>query len=114
MKINKIIVIVFVLFIMFTSISLNTTKIEKNKSIVETLNIKNKDINEKEAVEQVKKYLSQGGSYLPPIIEVDSIDGNYYIVHAYEIIKNDEESHTATTGWFYVNKLTGEVTDMMK
>ena len=47
-------------------------------------------------------------------IEVDSVEDRYYIVHVYDVITNDNESHTATTGWYKVNKYNGEIIDIMQ
>ena len=85
-----------------------------NASTNDTLNDKSKEISEEKAVELVKEYLSKSGFYLPPVIEVDGIDGDYYIVHAYEIITNEDESHTATMGWYNVNMYTGEIINIME
>ena len=47
---------------------------------------------------------------MPSIIEVDHIEGNNYVVHAYEIIQDDEKTwHTATAGWYYVDMHTGKI-----
>lgn len=120
MNLNKIILVGTMLFMIFTIAYINNniandTYENQSKNTVEVLfsSEKDKKISEKEAVEKVKEYLHKTGSYIAPIIEVDSINGNYYIVHAYEIITNQDESHTATTGWFYVNIYTGEVTNMI-
>ena len=49
-------------------------------------------------------------AYVPSIIEVDHIEGNNYVVHVYEIIKDDEKTcHTATIGWYYVDMYTGKI-----
>ncbi|MDK2562144.1 hypothetical protein QOZ84_01180 [Romboutsia sedimentorum] len=89
----------------------------KNKSeiVLDTFSEDKQDklITKEEAVQNVKEYLNKSNGYLPPIIEIDNKNENYYIVHAYEIVKNKDESHTATTGWYYVNLYTGEVSDMI-
>lgn len=34
-----------------------------------------------------------------------------WLIQVFEIVKNDEgPSHTATFGWYFVNKITGEIT----
>ena len=49
-------------------------------------------------------------AYVPSIIEVDHIEGNNYVVHVYEVIKDDEKTcHTATIGWYYVDMYTGKI-----
>ncbi len=42
-----------------------------------------------------------------------SVEDNIYNIHLYEIIKNDEESHTATTGWYSLNIENNQVKDIM-
>lgn len=120
MYLNKAILIGAMLFMILTIGYINNSKADdtyenqrENNIAVLFSDEKNKKINEKEAVQKVKEYIHQTGSYLPPIIEVDNINGNYYVVHAYEIVTNGDESHTATTGWFHVNIHTGEVSDIM-
>ena len=46
--------------------------------------------------------------------QYDHDEGNDYIFQVYEVVADDaENSHTATFGWYGVNKLTGEVYDTM-
>jgi hypothetical protein len=45
----------------------------------------------------------------PPIVEVDSENGNQVTLHLYE----DMGDHTATWDWYTVNKLTGIGTDLV-
>lgn len=75
---------------------------------------KQNEIDEKEAIKLVKNYLMKNNEYLADHIEVDSVDNKYYIVHVYDIIVNGEDSHTATTGWYQVNKYSGEIIDVMQ
>lgn len=66
-------------------------------------------ISESKAISLVKDMFKNYG-YIPSIIEVDHIEGNNYVVHAYEIIQDDEKTwHTATTGWYYVDMHTGKI-----
>lgn len=48
------------------------------------------------------------------IVEFDHHDqeGNY-VIHVYDVIKNEKESHTATIGWYIVDKQNGQVENMM-
>lgn len=85
---------------------------KQEKETVEVSNIYK--ITEEEAINIIKKYLSDNGYHMSSNIEVDSIDGDNYLIHAYDIINNEDESHTATTGWFEVNIYTGEIKDIMK
>ena len=66
-------------------------------------------ISESKAISLVKDMFKNYG-YMPSIIEVDHIEGNNYVVHAYEIIQDDEKTwHTATAGWYYVDMHTGKI-----
>ena len=66
-------------------------------------------ISESKAISLVKDMFKNYG-YVPSIIEVDHIEGNNYVVHAYEIIQDYEKTwHTATTGWYYVDMHTGKI-----
>jgi cell division protein FtsB len=47
--------------------------------------------------------------------QYDHDEGNDYIFQVYEVVADDaENSHTATFGWYGVNKLTGDVYDTME
>lgn len=47
--------------------------------------------------------------------QYDHEEGNDYIFQVFEVVADDaENSHTATFGWYGVNKLTGEVYDTME
>ena len=64
-------------------------------------------ISESKAISLVKDMFKNYG-YIPSIIEVDHIERNNYVVHAYEIIQDDEKTwHTA--GWYYVDMHTGKI-----
>lgn len=65
-------------------------------------------ITAQKANELVRNYLANNGSYIPGTIQVDSENDEEYIVHAFD----NMGTHTATTGWYYVNKITGEITSM--
>ncbi|MCR1850614.1 hypothetical protein NSA42_15095 [Paeniclostridium sordellii] len=71
-------------------------------------------LSKEDAVELVKEYLKNEKSYIPNFIEVDNISEDVYIVHAYDVITNKEESHVATSGWFEVNMYTGKIIDILK
>lgn len=85
---------------------------EKNLKEVTTDNIKKK-LSEEEAVNLIKDYLKKENLYIPNFIEVDSASGDIYTIHAYDVIKNEDESHIATSGWFEINMYTGKITDIM-
>lgn len=73
-----------------------------------------KKLSEQDAINSVEKYLSDNGYHMSSHIEVDSVDGDNYLIHAYDVINNEGETHTATSGWFEVNMYTGEIKDIMK
>lgn len=82
-------------------------------NVIAVSNTKEK-LSKEDAVELVKEYLKNEKSYIPNFIEVDNISGDVYIVHAYDVITNKEESHVATSGWFEVNMYTGKIIDILK
>ncbi|WP_338453362.1 S-layer homology domain-containing protein [Niallia oryzisoli] len=43
----------------------------------------------------------------------DYDDGDYYVIHVYDVVKDDVSSHNVTRGWYAVNKNTGEWFDYM-
>jgi hypothetical protein len=48
------------------------------------------------------------------IQEVDHADEHEVIIHIYELVRNDEtDTHTATSDWLMVDRLTGSVTSMI-
>jgi hypothetical protein len=61
-----------------------------------------------EVAEWIANVTKAGGS---PHIDMDSEDAVAYTVHVYEVVKEEGDipSHTATMGWFTVDKGTGEV-----
>ncbi|MGV7117220.1 hypothetical protein [Paenibacillus kyungheensis] len=71
-------------------------------------------VNEAQAIQLVKdKYKLNGSSYL--VADVDHEEDNMYVVHVYENVVDDAatgEGHTATYGWYYVDKKTGAITSM--
>ncbi|MEG2246007.1 MAG: hypothetical protein RSC84_01005 [Peptostreptococcaceae bacterium] len=85
---------------------------EKNIKEVAYENTKKK-LSEEEAINLVKEYLQREKLYIPNFIEVDSISGDVYTIHIYDVIKNEDESHIATSGWFEVNMYTGKITNIM-
>lgn len=66
------------------------------------------DVSESTAEILVINYLKENNKYVPSIIEVDHEDENQYVVHCYDIVVD----HTATSGWYYVNKIDGSITSM--
>lgn len=94
----------------------NIKKIEdekKKQEEVKKVQQSNK-ISESKAISLVKNMLVEDNGFGPSIIEVDHIEGNSYVVHAYDIIINEEEGHTATWGWYYVDMNTGNIKSMFE
>lgn len=65
-------------------------------------------ITSQEAEQRVRQYLVNHKKYVPSRIEYDHEDGNSYVIHCYDIVVD----HTATSGWYYVNKTTGNISSM--
>ncbi len=45
----------------------------------------------------------------PPIVRIDSYDGDIVVIHLYEALYD----HDATWDWYYVDRYTGETTNLM-
>lgn len=91
---------------MFSLVVKEKSTIEEDKTKQEQ---QSSTIPENKAISLVKDMFKNYG-YMPSIIEVDHIEGNNYVVHAYEIIQDDEKTwHTATAGWYYVDMHTGKI-----
>lgn len=67
-----------------------------------------KTITSAKAEQLVREYLTKKGEYIPSKIRVDHEEGNTYVVQCYDVV----DDHTATSGWYYVNKTTGEITSV--
>ncbi|QHE51862.1 PepSY domain-containing protein [Pontibacillus sp. HMF3514] len=75
---------------------------------------KQKDVSkvtEEQAVELVRKQIGAQDESVK--IEFDHMDGNRYVIHVYEVVEQENNTHTATKGWYYVDQDTGEVANMM-
>lgn len=68
-------------------------------------------VTEEQAVELVRKQIGAQAENVK--VEVDHIEGNRYVVQVYEVVEQENNTHTATKGWYYVDQDTGEVTNMM-
>lgn len=68
----------------------------------------NNQITEARAIELVKEYIKNKGESLAPIYDVDSKNDKEYTVHGYA----DMGTHTATSGWYTVDRKTGKVVSM--
>ncbi|MFV8826368.1 hypothetical protein [Alkalihalobacterium sp. APHAB7] len=69
-------------------------------------------LTEEEAIEKVRSYLDL--QYDPDVnIVVDHEDNGRYLVHVFDIVPgNGGVGHTATRGWYYVDRKTGEIESM--
>ncbi|KGX89579.1 hypothetical protein [Pontibacillus marinus] len=47
-------------------------------------------------------------------VEYDHTNEHDYVIHVYELVKEENHSHTATTNWYLIDKETGEVSTMME
>lgn len=59
---------------------------------------------EEELCEMAKVYYYMRNGVEPPIVEVDSVEGNIVSIHLYE----DMGDHTATWDWYSIDKTTGK------
>lgn len=66
----------------------------------------NTKVSSNQAEEAVRK-LVDAGSNIVVEYDAESADGAAWIVHVYEIVDN----HTATYGWYKVNKQSGKIVD---
>jgi hypothetical protein len=87
---------------------------DKNPAPAET---QLKNITQEDAVELVTKVVGPiaKGSYVS--FDHEGIEDNveYYVIHYYEIIIDDPKTgvgHTATFGWYFVDKANGDVYEM--
>lgn len=65
-----------------------------------------------DAEAKIKTYLISNGYYVPEYVVCDHEEGNSYVIHCYDIVNNDGFVHTATSGWYYVNKTSGSISSM--
>lgn len=65
-------------------------------------------INESQAIQNVKSYLIDNNISVPSKLAIEQNENNTYKIHCYD----DMGDHTATIGWYYVDKSTGYVVKM--
>ncbi|PKG22897.1 tetratricopeptide repeat protein [Niallia nealsonii] len=68
------------------------------------------ELTSSEAVQLVKNYLNLNNEKMH--VEYDHMDGDNYIIHVFEVVIDDPKTnvgHTATYGWYGVNKKTKEI-----
>lgn len=64
---------------------------------------------EEELCDMARIYYSMKNGQEPPIVEVDSVEGDIVSIHLYE----DMGDHTATWDWYSVDRTTGKGSSMM-
>lgn len=84
------------------------TKNETEPSATENMasNDRNVKVSSSQAEEVVRKFVD-AASNLVVEYDAESKDGTAWIIHVYEIVDN----HTATYGWYEVNKESGQIVD---
>lgn len=87
----------------------------KNSSKKDTNNVSSKILNSKDAENIVKKLINPSSNENTKVQfdHEQNVNGvNYFVIHVYDLIKDNENiSHSATKGWYYVNPSTGKVFD---
>ncbi|MBA5850413.1 hypothetical protein H2684_03645 [Clostridium sp. cel8] len=83
--------------------NLNSTNTSKDNTSINT----NKGITKDQAVELVNKYAQKGDKNAKCIFDHEQMKDNrkYYVIHVFD----EMEDHIATTGWYYVDILNGNV-----
>ena len=61
------------------------------------------------AVKLAMQYMKNNNIYIPQKVELDREEEDCYVIHAYETIKDSAGEHTASVGWFKVDKATSAV-----
>ena len=62
-----------------------------------------------------RKYYKKTNGEEPPLVSIDSRNGNELEIHLYEIMEyddNPDETHTSTWGWYWIDSTTLMGTDM--
>lgn len=77
------------------------------KEITETIYMKL--YTDEELVKLASDFYYRKNHAKPPIVEIDSETEGIVTIHLYEI--NEEEGHTATWGWYYIDRATGKGKD---
>ncbi|MBM7604200.1 hypothetical protein JOC75_002173 [Metabacillus crassostreae] len=92
---------------------IQTKKVESNtKPQIDSKN-NLESISKKDAIALVRDHLNLNGNNTMNV-KVDHQDQDKYVVHVYEVVKQDNHSHTATLGWYYVYKSDGQIENMMQ
>jgi hypothetical protein len=59
----------------------------------------------------VRGYLTKSGKYVPKFIETETLGGNSWGVHCYDVVPfYGSITRTSTVGWYYIDRDTGEIT----
>lgn len=62
-----------------------------------------------ELVEMARDHYKKNNDFDPPVVAVDSVDGDIVTIHLYE----DLEDHVSTCDWYYIDRNTGKGTNML-
>ena len=80
---------------------------EDSKEVTEKINTN--VYTDEELIKMASDLYYQENHVRPPIVDVDSESEGIVTIHLYEI--NEKEGHTATWGWYYINRATGKGKD---
>lgn len=80
---------------------------EEKKEITEKINTNM--YTDEELEKMASDFYYQENHARPPIVQVDSESEGVVTIHLYEI--NEKEGHTATWGWYYIDRATGKGKD---
>lgn len=92
---------------------IQTKKVESNTKPQIDKEDNSEHISKKNAEALVRDHLNLNGNSTMNV-KVDHQDQDKYIVHVYEVVKEENHSHTATFGWYYVYKSDGRIENMMQ
>ncbi|WP_066186963.1 hypothetical protein [Gracilibacillus timonensis] len=71
-------------------------------------------ISEENAQNLVKEYLNiPDDSELHVVVDHTDEEDDTYVVHVFEVVENENDSHTATLGWYVVDRQEGSVEESM-
>ena len=75
----------------------------------------NNGYSDEELCDMARNYYAEKHGKIPPQVEVDHIDEDgTVVIHLYEVVDYpDEEPHTATWDWYYIDRKTGEGKDFI-
>lgn len=70
---------------------------------------------DEELCSMAKQHYTAKNHQTPPLVEVDHTDGEYTVIHLYEVVAGSSSAmgHTATWGWYYIDRNTGKGYDFL-